>query len=170
MARVLERRYTRQNSEELLCYVESRYVLAIGLFPQPYRLLAKLILSFKTWSNFDCSILLCLKLIWLPAYYFYISPSSLANSPLWATAFLTRFFHIASGFHLFWFRNRFRFQSKVICLAPQAWKTRSLHLCPPAIRWPSYTAKARGFFFAPYNSQGYCGAVLACRHAGTTFY
>jgi hypothetical protein len=42
-------------------------------------------------------------------------------------------------------------QSRVVCLAsnPQIWRTRSLYLCPPVTRWPSYTPGHWVTFLSP---------------------
>jgi hypothetical protein len=66
-------------------------------------------------------------------------------SPFWAITFIRRFCQIASGFHLFAFRNSncFTEQGRQPFVQPPAWRTRSLYLYPPGTGWPSYTPRHR---------------------------
>jgi hypothetical protein len=61
-------------------------------------------------------------------------------SPFWAIAFLRRFCQIASGFHLFVFRNSNFFTEKVSepWVQPPTWRTSSVYACPLVTGWPSF--------------------------------
>jgi hypothetical protein len=58
-------------------------------------------------------------------------------------AFLRRFCHIASDFHLFGIHNNnfFTEQGRQPCVQIPTWRTWSLYLRPLVKEWPSYTPK-----------------------------
>jgi hypothetical protein len=86
----------------------------------------------------------------LPQCHFIIIIIIGKTAPFWATAFLRRFCHTASGFHFFGFRNNnfFTEQGRQSCVQPPTGTIKSLYSCPPVTGWPSYTPR----HWVPFSS------------------
>jgi hypothetical protein len=78
------------------------------------------------------------------------------NSPVLNIAFLRRFSQIASGFHLFGFRNNSSFieQGRQTCVQTPTWRARSLYLSPTRTGCPGYTPGTGFSFRCPLRLAG----------------